>query len=127
MVRYSCAACGSVVDLPMPALPTQPPGCPHCLRAMSGPGPVPADAVTRGGAGQPGGWTIKNQFRILGAIVAVFWALEIVDLFLPQRYSLHNWGIRPRDAGSLVCIFFAPFLHASLGHAAANTIPFLVF
>ena len=66
----------------------------------------------------------KTQVLILGGLVAIFWGLEIVDSsFL--RGSLDLYGIRPRSLIGLRGILFAPFLHGSFAHLAANTAPFL--
>jgi len=67
---------------------------------------------------------LKTQILILGGFVAFIWIVEIVDsVFL--RGTLNYYGIRPRSVTGLWGILFAPFLHGSLGHVAANTIPFL--
>lgn len=66
----------------------------------------------------------KTQVLILGGLVAIFWGLEIVDSsFL--RGTLDLYGIRPRSFIGLRGILFAPFLHGSFAHLAANTAPFL--
>ena len=61
---------------------------------------------------------------IVGGMLAVMWAMEIIDL-LPGT-SFDSWGIRPRTTRGLVGIPLAPFLHSGLGHLIANTIPFAV-
>jgi membrane associated rhomboid family serine protease len=67
---------------------------------------------------------LKTQVVVLGGFIALIWGLEIVDsLFLGG--ALNIYGIRPRSLTGLFGILFAPFLHGSLGHVAANTIPFL--
>ena len=69
---------------------------------------------------------LKTQAIILGGFIALFWAMEIVDLSF-QRGTLDTYGIRPHSIVGLRGILFAPFLHGGLGHVAANTIPFLTF
>lgn len=59
---------------------------------------------------------------LVGAMVAVMWALEIVDLV---GAGLDSEGIQPRDVDGLDGIVFAPFLHAGWGHLIGNTIPFV--
>jgi membrane associated rhomboid family serine protease len=59
---------------------------------------------------------------LVAAMLAVMWAVEIVDL-VPGT-EIDQWGIRPRTARGLVGIALAPFLHVSFGHLIANTIPF---
>lgn len=67
---------------------------------------------------------LKTQVVVLGGLIAIFWGLEIIDsLFLAG--ALNIYGIRPRSITGLLGILFAPFLHGSLAHVAANTIPFL--
>lgn len=62
----------------------------------------------------------------LGGIVVLVWVIEIFDaLFL--RSSLDFWGgVKPRTLVGLRNILIAPFLHANVGHLAANTFPFLI-
>jgi membrane associated rhomboid family serine protease len=61
---------------------------------------------------------------VVAGMLAVMWALEIIDL-LPG-VELDGWGIRPRTWRGLWAIPLAPFLHSGLGHLIANTIPFAV-
>lgn len=67
---------------------------------------------------------LKTQGTILGGLVGVMWALEIVDLALGG--ALNSFGIRPHSLIGLRGILFAPFLHGNFAHLIANTIPFLV-
>jgi len=67
---------------------------------------------------------IKKQAGILLSLVAVFWVVELIDLFI-FRGSLDRFGIVPQNIIGLRGILFAPFLHGGLGHLIANTIPFL--
>ncbi|OLP18165.1 rhomboid family intramembrane serine protease [Leptolyngbya sp. 'hensonii'] len=67
---------------------------------------------------------LKTQAVILGSITAIFWAIELIDLFV-FRGTLDRYGIRPRNITGLRGILFAPFLHGGLGHLIANTIPFI--
>jgi membrane associated rhomboid family serine protease len=73
---------------------------------------------------------------VLMALVAVAWAVEIVDAItnvgmsaLGMRVRSVSWldsfGITPRSLSGLLGIFFAPFLHGSFAHLIANTVPFL--
>lgn len=63
--------------------------------------------------------------KIVGALVALLWALEILDqVFLGQ--GLDAWGIRPRSLSGLFGILFSPFLHGGFLHLIANTPPFAV-
>ncbi|MFB6274701.1 MAG: rhomboid family intramembrane serine protease [Halothece sp.] len=67
----------------------------------------------------------KDQLTILFGITAVFWLVELIDLFVLQSYSLDRFGIIPRNILGLRGIIFAPFLHGNLPHLITNTIPFL--
>lgn len=57
-------------------------------------------------------------------LVCVMWAVEIVDVVLPQQLDVY--GIRPLDREGLVGIAAAPFLHAGFAHLIANTGAFIV-
>lgn len=65
-----------------------------------------------------------RPYLIVALLVAVMWAVEIVDL-IPGT-NLDRWGIQPRRARGLVGIATSPFLHSGFAHLIGNTIPFLV-
>ena len=67
--------------------------------------------------------TLKTQAVVLGGTLAVFWAVFVVNTLLGG--SLLVLGIIPRTTIGLRGILFAPFLHASLNHIVANSIPFV--
>ena len=67
----------------------------------------------------------KDQVTILFGLVAVLWLVELTDHFLLPSYSLHRYGILPRDLIGLRGVLFAPFLHGNFPHLIANTVPFL--
>jgi membrane associated rhomboid family serine protease len=67
---------------------------------------------------------LKAQALVLGGTLALFWTVFVVNWVLGG--SLLSLGVIPRTAIGLRGILFAPFLHASLSHIAANSIPFLV-
>lgn len=67
---------------------------------------------------------IKKNFVPLILFVVVIWVVEIVNFFL--GHGLSTWGILPRQAGGLIGIPLAPFLHGGLWHAASNTLPLLI-
>ncbi len=72
---------------------------------------------------------IKTQLWILGGLVAVMWAVEILDQFVFRaglRQTLDIYGIYPRNIVGLRGILFAPFLHGNFPHLIGNTVPFLV-
>ncbi len=63
-----------------------------------------------------------TAFRVILVLVAVMWALEVVDVASGHR--LDQLGIEPRDPDGLIGVATAPFLHAGFGHLASNTVPF---
>jgi len=67
---------------------------------------------------------VKSQIGILVGFVGLMWGLEILDLFLGG--ALNQFGIRPHSIVGLRGILFAPFLHGSLLHLIANTVPFVI-
>ena len=68
---------------------------------------------------------ISNHIKILGSIVALIWAIEIVDYLIFQG-GLDVFGILPRTLIGLRGIPLAPFLHGGFTHVAMNTMPFIV-
>ena len=67
---------------------------------------------------------MKNSFVIALSIVAIMWAVYIIDIILPMNLSVY--GIYPRKADGLAGILFAPFLHGGWSHLLSNSIPMLV-
>lgn len=67
----------------------------------------------------------QTQAKILGSLIALLWALEILDQLLLQ-HRLDRLGIRPRTQIGLRGILFAPLLHGGWNHLTANTVPFVV-
>jgi len=68
--------------------------------------------------------TIIAQARILGGALGLFW-LVFAATWLSGG-ALLALGVIPRTTVGLRGILFAPFLHGSLPHIVANSIPFLV-
>lgn len=62
--------------------------------------------------------------KLLGAMIALMWGLEVVDV--ADGHSLDAYGIHPRSTAGLGEIVSAPFLHVGFGHLLSNTIPFAV-
>lgn len=62
---------------------------------------------------------------IIAAFTGVLYLTEAVDTLL--NGALDRDGIRPRQLNGLEGILWAPVLHASWQHLAANTVPVLVF
>jgi membrane associated rhomboid family serine protease len=65
-----------------------------------------------------------DGLRALAALLAIMWAVEIVNAL--DSYRLDRDGIVPRSVSHLDGILFAPFLHASFTHLLGNTIPFVI-
>lgn len=65
------------------------------------------------------------EFKILFAILGLFWIIEIVDSTVFQG-SLDSLGIKPHTLLGLRGIFLAPFLHGGFTHLIANSVPFLI-
>lgn len=60
---------------------------------------------------------------MLLSAAALMWLIAVANLFL--NYHLSRYGIVPRDIMHLPGIIAAPFLHWSLNHIIANTLPFI--
>jgi membrane associated rhomboid family serine protease len=67
---------------------------------------------------------VKDAAKILLAMVAVMWGVEIVDALLD--YRLDRYGIRARELDGLEGVATAPFLHVGFIHLLANTVPFVI-
>jgi membrane associated rhomboid family serine protease len=65
----------------------------------------------------------REGIRLLVAIVALMWIVEVVNTIDSNR--LNNDGIWPRNVDHLWGILTAPFIHKGFGHLIDNTIPFL--
>ena len=68
--------------------------------------------------------TAGDVVRPVLLLLALMWAIEIVDALLPV--ALDQFGIQGRTASGLVGVALAPLLHGGFGHLMANTVPFLV-
>ena len=67
---------------------------------------------------------LKRFFPIL-ALTAVCWLVLAANAFL-WHGQLNEYGIVPRRMQGLPGILWAPFLHASVQHLVANTVPMLI-
>jgi membrane associated rhomboid family serine protease len=66
----------------------------------------------------------KFQAATLGGALGAFWAALGANALVGG--ALFQFGIVPRTLAGLRGIIFAPFLHGSVSHLVANTIPFVV-
>ncbi|WP_448712288.1 rhomboid family intramembrane serine protease [Microbacterium profundi] len=57
-------------------------------------------------------------------LVAVMWAIQILDAVLPGSFT--GFGLRSWDLGSLQGLVLGPLLHAGWAHLIGNTLPLLV-
>jgi membrane associated rhomboid family serine protease len=80
------------------------------------------DARPRGPLTDIPNW--MRPFAVVVAMVALMWAVEIVDL-VPGT-DLDQWGVQPRELGGLTGVVTMPFLHNGFGHLISNTIPLLI-
>jgi membrane associated rhomboid family serine protease len=71
------------------------------------------------------GGELKTQIKILATVVSIFWVVFILNEVIFGR-RLNAFGILPHHLIGLRGILFAPFLHGSFYHIAANTVPFVV-
>jgi membrane associated rhomboid family serine protease len=68
----------------------------------------------------------RKAFFVMAAVIAVLWVVQIAN-WADQYHLTFDYGIRPRDAGSLPYIFTAPFLHFSWAHIEGNSGPLFIF
>jgi membrane associated rhomboid family serine protease len=68
--------------------------------------------------------TIRQELFGVLMFVGLIWIVFAVGQILPLR--LETYGITPRTLVGLAGIPAAPFLHASLSHIVANTIPLTI-
>ena len=68
----------------------------------------------------------RNALFVMVAFVAILWIVQIANWADHYRLSF-EYGIRPRDPGSLPDIFSAPFLHFSWEHIEGNSGPLFIF
>lgn len=68
--------------------------------------------------GQP-----SSRTSLLVGTTLSAWIVWLVDLFVP---GMIGHGIVPRTSYGLTGIVMAPFIHTSLQHLLANTIPFVI-
>lgn len=65
-----------------------------------------------------------TPFGFLTTLLLVMWLVEVVDTVVLGD-ALQGGGIHPRRIDGIDGILWAPFLHASWGHIASNTVPWL--
>ena len=68
----------------------------------------------------------RKAFFVMVGVLVVIWAIQIVNWADGYRLSV-EYGIKPRDVGSLPYILTAPFLHFSWTHIEGNSGPLFIF
>ncbi|MGO8674911.1 MAG: rhomboid family intramembrane serine protease [Limisphaerales bacterium] len=66
-----------------------------------------------------------RRFTPILTLVALCWLVFVVNNLL-WNGRFNQYGITPRHLGSLPGILWAPLLHGSFRHLAANTVPLLI-
>ena len=69
--------------------------------------------------------SIWLKIKLIAGLMAFMAALHLVNVVLGGR--LNQFGVIPRDVGSLFHIISAPFIHGSLGHLINNLIGLGIF
>jgi membrane associated rhomboid family serine protease len=68
----------------------------------------------------------RKALFVMVAFLAILWIVQLANV--ADHYQLAtNYGIRPRDAGSLPDILSAPFVHVSWTHIESNSGPLFIF
>jgi membrane associated rhomboid family serine protease len=68
---------------------------------------------------------VIKRFTPILVLTAVCWLVFLVNNLISKGH-FDQYGITPRQISSLPGIIYAPFLHASYEHLAANTLPLLI-
>lgn len=68
----------------------------------------------------------KRSLLVIGSLLAVMWAVELLDWIGGRWLELDQFGIVPRRWSGLIGIPLAPFLHRGWFHLAANSLPFAI-
>jgi len=102
------------------------------------PGPVSGkNSVLRGASGR-GLWDLgtgdaetvlaeaRKALFVMVGVLAILWVIQIAN-WADHYHLTFEYGIRPRDAGSLPDILSAPFLHFSWSHIEGNSGPLFIF
>ena len=66
-----------------------------------------------------------KRFTPIIMLTAICWLVLLLNQLIWQG-RLAQYGITPRHLDGLIGIIWAPFLHASFRHLAANTLPLLI-
>ena len=67
----------------------------------------------------------RRALFVMVAFLAILWIVQLINA--ADHYQLDQYGIKPRDLGSLPYILAAPFLHVSWTHIESNSGPLFIF
>ena len=70
--------------------------------------------------------TMRSRILALLAFVGVVWAVSLIGLFVLPKLT-YELGLMPRRWDGLIGIVGMPFVHGSVTHLLANTLPLLFF
>jgi membrane associated rhomboid family serine protease len=70
--------------------------------------------------------SLRMRIVALSVFLGLIWFVWLLDAVTPGAGSAAGVGIVPRTLHGLDGILVAPFIHASLEHVLANTVPLLV-
>ena len=73
---------------------------------------------------EPANW--RPRVQALAVTTGAIWAVSLYALFADGRLA-YALAVVPRDPSGLVGIVGMPFVHGSIEHLLANTVPLLVF
>lgn len=65
-----------------------------------------------------------NSIRLPLTIIAIFWAVEFIEVALNKDF--HYLGTLPRTSRGLIGIIFSPFLHSGFSHLLSNSSSFFI-
>jgi membrane associated rhomboid family serine protease len=68
----------------------------------------------------------RKAFFVMVAVLAVLWVVQIAN-WADHYHLTFDYGIKPRDVGSLPDILTAPFLHFTWAHIEGNSGPLFIF
>lgn len=92
------------------------------MTAAGRPGPR---SRRRGAPRRGAGLDWREALAVIAVVIAGLWLVELVNIAVGR--ALVDYGIVPRDPAHLTGILIAPFVHLSVAHLAANTVPLAVF
>jgi membrane associated rhomboid family serine protease len=68
----------------------------------------------------------RKALYVMVAFLAILWIVQLANV-LDHYHLTFDYGIRPRDLGSLPDVLAAPFLHVSWTHIESNSGPLFIF